>query len=99
MGEALWIDIIHRVAVGERGEWLRIWLDSNADPGTKHPDSWTILSRAAAASSVNVVQIFVARNNIDVNVIDKTRKGPFSSAARNRHKEVVELLLGYADQY
>jgi len=97
MGEALWIDIIHRVAVDESGEWLRVLLDCGVDPGIKYSDSWTILSRAAAAGCVNVVQILVARNDIDVNVLDKTGKGPLSLAARNGHKEVVELLLGHAD--
>jgi len=56
-----------------------------------------ILSRAAAAGCVNVVQIFVARNDIDVNVLDDTGKGPFSLAAKKGHKEVVEPLLGHTD--
>jgi len=84
-------------AVEERGEWLRILLDCGVDPCIKYSYSWMILSRAAAAGCVNVVQILVARNDIDVNVLEKTGKGPFGLAARNRHKEVVELLLGPTD--
>jgi len=55
------------------------------------------VSRAAAAGCVNVVQILVARNDIKVKVIDNTGKGPSSLAAKNGHKEVVELLLGHTD--
>lgn len=97
IGEALWIDIIHRVAVDESGEYLRTLLDCGVDPNIKYSDSLTILSRAAAAGCVSVVQILIARNGIDVNVLDKTGKGPLSLAAQNGHKEVVELLLAHAD--
>jgi len=99
MGEALCIDIIHCVAVDDSREWLRTLLDCDVDPGIKYSDSWTISSRTTAAGRANVVQIPVlARHDVDdVNVLDKTGKWPLSIAARNGHKEVVELLLGYAD--
>jgi len=57
-----------------------------------------ILSRAGAAGCVNVVHILVAGNYIDGKVLDNTRKRPFSIAAKNGHKEVVEPLLGHTDQ-
>ena len=97
VGETFWIDIIHRVAVDESGEWLRILLDCGVDPDIKYSDSSTILSRAATAGCVNVIRILIARNGIDVNVSDRTGRGPLSLAAWNGHKEVVGLLLGHAD--
>jgi len=41
--------------------------------------------------------MLVARNYIEVRVLGKIGKGPFSLASRNGDKEVVEPLLGHTD--
>ncbi|KAG0136834.1 ankyrin repeat-containing domain protein [Tuber indicum] len=97
IGETFWIKIIHRVAADESGEYLNTLLDCGVDPSVRYSDSRTILSHAAEAGCVSVVQTLIARNDVDVNVQDETGKGPLSLATRGGHKEVVELLLGHTD--
>ncbi|PWW73768.1 ankyrin, partial [Tuber magnatum] len=97
IGEKFWIEVIHRVAADESGKCLSTLLDCGVDPNTRYSDCRTILSHAAEAGCVNVVQTLITRNDVDVNVLDRAGKGPLSLAARSGHKEVVELLLGHKD--
>ncbi|CUS07829.1 unnamed protein product [Tuber aestivum] len=97
VGERFWIEVIHRVAADESGKCLRTLLDCGVDPNTRYSDSRTILSHAAEAGCVNVVQTLIARNEVDVNVLDNTGRGPLSLAAAGGHNEVAELLLAHAD--
>ncbi|CUS08269.1 unnamed protein product [Tuber aestivum] len=73
---------------------IRVLLECGVDPETRGASMRTPLVEAAKSGQANMVQLFVGRDNVDINSQDVQGGTALWYAASCGHHEIVEVLLG-----
>lgn len=60
-------------------------------------DGYTPLALVAMRGYVDIVALFVHRDDVDADFVAKPRWTPFSLAAKGGHTDIVSILLGRKD--
>jgi ankyrin repeat protein len=82
-------------AVGRNIDAVKLLLELQADPNeTSHNDEYVPLIMASSEGCFNSVQLLLTlKDRLNINIVDYKGNTALIEAARNSHKEIIELLL------